>query len=117
MVIDARRGITYPRSSRNHAQVLLDWPDKEAVEILASLKAALKPGATLLVNEFVIGTQGREMERTKRLLDLNMAANNIPGARLRTVDEHAKLLAKAGLPAAALVPLRSLPSVLRVDVE
>ena len=98
--------------------VVLDWPDAEALRILEGMKKVLRPGATMLINEFVSGTQGRAMERTKRLLDLNIAATNIPGARVRGFGEHVGLLEKAGFAADAvdLVLLRSLPTVVRVRV-
>lgn len=74
------------------ANVLQDWSDERAVGILSTIRAALKPGARLLVVEIIIppGT-GPSMGK---LVDIT---NMIAGGRTRTQDEHARLLAQAGL--------------------
>ncbi|KAI0535311.1 S-adenosyl-L-methionine-dependent methyltransferase [Xylaria digitata] len=81
-------------------QVIHDWPDKEAVEILRALIPALKPGSRVLVSEYVVPDQ-TELSRPGQLLeakmiremDLQMMA--ILNAKERTRDEFASLFAAA----------------------
>ncbi|TGJ87886.1 hypothetical protein E0Z10_g869 [Xylaria hypoxylon] len=81
-------------------QVIHDWPDKEAVDILRALIPALKPGARILVSEYVVPSP-KELGRPDQLLeakmirqmDLQMMA--ILNARERTLDELASLFAAA----------------------
>ncbi|CAG8978454.1 hypothetical protein HYALB_00012836 [Hymenoscyphus albidus] len=76
--------------------VLHDWPDESCVDILRSLVPALKKGAMVLVNDFVMPGMG-EMdflaERRARSLDLLMTA--LFNAREREAGEWEPLFAKA----------------------
>ena len=96
--------------------VLMDWPDAEATTILRRVAEAAKPGAKLVVNEFVLGTAGKMMERAKHLMDLNMAASCAPGARVRAVADHRALLEAAGVDLASFshLRIRSIVDVLEV---
>ena len=96
--------------------VLMDWPDAEATTILRRVAQAAKPGAKLVVNEFVLGTAGKMMERAKHLMDLNMAASCAPGARVRAVADHRALLEAAGVDLASFshLRIRSIVDVLEV---
>ncbi|TVY21688.1 O-methyltransferase aurJ [Lachnellula arida] len=54
-----------------------DWSDKFCIRILQQLVPALKPGATLLINDFCIpnpGTTSKYQERLARCHDLSMKA-------------------------------------------
>ncbi len=96
--------------------VLMDWPDAEATTILRRVAEAARPGAKLVVNEFVLGTAGKMMERAKHLMDLNMAASCAPGARVRAVADHRALLEAAGVDLASFshLRIRSIVDVLEV---
>ncbi|GAA2906126.1 methyltransferase [Streptosporangium fragile] len=72
-------------------RVLADWPDAAAARILATCRAAMRPGARLLV----VGGLARAGDGTARgLLDLHLLM--MLGGRERDEDEHAALLSAAG---------------------
>jgi len=75
------------------AQVLHDWPDDQAVEILATVRAALSPGARVVVLEQVV-PDGTE-RHPARLLDLHMLV--LLGGRERTRTRWEDLVTAAGL--------------------
>jgi SAM-dependent methyltransferase len=75
------------------AQILHDWPDDKAVEILRVCRGAMGPEAELVIVEQVIPDDGRA--HPARLLDLHMLA--LLGGRERGVGEWRALLAAAGL--------------------
>ncbi len=80
--------------------ILHDWDDERALAILRTVRAAMKPGARLLVAEMLVDGGG---ERDfGALLDLEMMA--IPGGRQRSEDELSSLLARAGLRFERVVP-------------
>jgi hypothetical protein len=81
--------------------VLHDWEDEEASAILAQCRAAMEPGATLVLIERDLGPPNAA-EETK-LSDLNMLVG--PGGRERTVDAYAQLLAATGLRLAGSRPV------------
>ena len=94
----------------------MDWPDAEAAALLRRVADVAKRGAKLVVNEFVLGTHGKMMERAKHLMDLNMAASCQTGARVRTLDGHRALLEAAGADVSSLrlKRLRSIVDVVEV---
>jgi hypothetical protein len=73
--------------------IIHDWEDAEAVAILQACRRAMKPGATLLVIERVIGLRNPDPEAT--FSDLNMLVD--PGGLERTREEFAALFGQAGL--------------------
>ena len=89
------------------ARVLHDWPDEDAVLILAQARGAMPTGGTLYVIEMVpdydAGTGG--------LLDLNMLI--VAGGAERTEEQFRLLLDRAGFELLEVVPTRSLSSVIR----
>jgi ubiquinone/menaquinone biosynthesis C-methylase UbiE len=81
------------------ANVLQDWSDDDAARILGTIRRAMGPGSRLLVVEITIedGPRGA----VGRIVDIS---NLVAGGRTRTREEHAALLAKAGLRLQRIVP-------------
>jgi hypothetical protein len=73
--------------------VLHDWDDERAGTILENIRAAARPGATIIALEPVMPA-GDEPHMSK-MLDLTMLA--MTGGRERTEDEHRQLFERAGL--------------------
>ena len=124
-----RRGYSIPRrraaanlgrdrSAPQVRGVVEKWDDARAIKILSNLRRAAAPGATLVINEVVLGTNGPRAA-AERLADLHMVATGPPGARARTVAEHAHLLHRAGIATTdlAVLSLRSLPAALQVTLN
>ena len=72
--------------------IIHDWPDEKAVQILRNVRAAAGPRATVLLVEFVIPSHNRDFPG--KWVDLEMLLNL--GARERTAAEYRDLLAQAG---------------------
>jgi hypothetical protein len=72
--------------------VIHDWPDEDAVRILRNVRAAARPGAKLLLLEFVIPDHDRDFHG--KWVDLEMLV--VAAARERTKTEYAKLFDQAG---------------------
>jgi hypothetical protein len=81
-------------------QILHDWPDAEALEILRVCHRAMAPGARLWIVELTI-QPGDGFDRAK-LLDLNMLV--LFGAKERTAAEYRTLLEAAGFGDVAVLP-------------
>ena len=95
--------------------ILHDWDDASSRTILKNIKAVAKPGARLAVVEHVLGVSGPGMERAKAMMDINMMASCVGGAKERSVAEYKALFAAAGITApAALIPMRDILSVVEV---
>ncbi|MCC5794301.1 MAG: hypothetical protein JJT85_06130 [Chromatiales bacterium] len=73
--------------------IVHDWDDARALEILANCRAAMQPNARLLLIECVIRPD--DDSPAARLLDISMLV--LTGGRERTVEEYARLLGQAGL--------------------
>jgi hypothetical protein len=89
--------------------VLHNWDDDRAVRVLANCRAALDPGARLLVAEAALPDAGPA--GFEALLDLEMFVTT-PGGRERTVSEYESLLSAAGLALARVFPTRAALRVL-----
>ena len=79
-----------------YRQILHDWPDKEAIQILQALIPALEDGDTILLLEGVFPephTVPNGVERLIRSADLLMMAKH--NAKERTLDMWKKLLQQA----------------------
>ncbi|KAI0966727.1 S-adenosyl-L-methionine-dependent methyltransferase [Xylaria arbuscula] len=81
-------------------QILHDWPRRESVAVLRALAPALKPGARILVSEYVVPTPeelaepGRMIEaKLVREMDLQMMA--CFNSKERTKDEFISLFGEA----------------------
>jgi C-methyltransferase len=72
--------------------ILHDWPDDKAVQILRNVRAAAGTEATLLLVELVIPEHHRDFPG--KWVDLEMLLNL--GARERTAAEYRNLLSQAG---------------------
>jgi O-methyltransferase domain/Dimerisation domain len=75
--------------------VVHDWEDPEAVEILRSVRRAMKPGAVVLVVERLIGGNNGSAALLAAFSDLNMLVG--PGGRERTEAEFDAVFSAAGL--------------------
>jgi hypothetical protein len=73
--------------------VIHDWLDEQATEILRNCRKAMKPGGRVLIAETIIAS-GNDPDPIK-LIDINMLV--VTGGLERTVEEYADLLANAGL--------------------
>jgi C-methyltransferase len=73
--------------------IIHDWSDEKAVQILRNVRAAAGPRAAVLLIEFVIPTHDRDFPG--KWVDLEMLLNL--AARERTAAEYRDLLSQAGL--------------------
>lgn len=89
------------------ARVLHDWPNDEAVRILARAREAMPTGGTLYVVEMVPD----DITGGGGLLDLNMLI--VAGGTERTAEQFRGLLDKAGFELLEVIPTRSVSSVIR----
>jgi hypothetical protein len=89
-------------------KVVHGWADAQARAIPGSCRAAMRPGAWLLLMEAVI-PPGNGPSYAK-LLDLVMLV--YAGGQERTLDEHPGLLASAGLRLTRVVPTASALSII-----
>ncbi len=89
-------------------KVIHDWYDDEAVAILRTCRAAMHPGARLLLIETLV-PEGNDYSYAK-LLDLLMLV--YPGGQERTLAEYRALLTSAGLDLRRVIPTASALSIL-----
>jgi C-methyltransferase len=89
--------------------IVHDWPDDKAVQILRNVRAAAGSRATVLLVELVIPEHDRDFPG--KWADLEMLVNL--AARERTAAEYRKLLNQAGFEMTQLVPTASPLSVIQ----
>lgn len=87
--------------------IIHDWPDDIALQVLQNVRAAGGPRSTVLLIEFVIPRHNREFPG--KWVDLEMLLNL--GARERTAEEYRDLLTRAGFRMTRVVPTASPLSV------
>jgi hypothetical protein len=87
--------------------IIHDWPDDKAVQILRNVRAAAGSQAAVLLVELVIPQHDRDFPG--KWVDLEMLLNL--GARERTADEYRALLSQAGLQMTRVVQTASPLSV------
>lgn len=87
--------------------ILHDWSDQKAVQILRNVRMAAGPRAAVLLIELVIPNHDRDFPG--KWADLEMLLNL--GARERTAAEYRRLLSQAGLRMTRVVPTASPLSV------
>jgi O-methyltransferase/methyltransferase family protein len=87
--------------------IMHDWPDEKAVQILRNVRAAAGPRATVLLVELVIPNHDRDFPG--KWADLEMLLNL--GARERTAAEYRDLLSQAGFRVTRVVQTASPLSV------
>lgn len=75
------------------SQVLFNWPDDKAVELLGRVREAMPASAVVLIVENVIDRE--RAQPFAMMMDLQMMA--IPGGAVRTDAGYDELLARAGL--------------------
>ena len=75
------------------AQILHDWPDRHALNILQICAAAMRPGARLLIVEQVLPSGGAR-NVVPAVMDINMLI--MLGGQERTGDEYEALLEASG---------------------
>ena len=87
--------------------IIHDWPDDRAAQILKTVRAAARTGATLVLVECVIPEHDRDF--TAKWMDLGMLVDNT--GRERTADEYRDLLHQEGFRMTRVVPTASLFSI------
>jgi C-methyltransferase len=87
--------------------IIHDWPDDKAVQILRNVRTAAGPRATVLLVELVIPKHDRDFPG--KWVDLEMLLNL--GARERTAAEYQDLLSQAGFQMTRVVQTASPLSV------
>ena len=76
--------------------ILRNWPDKEAIQILSHLKAAMKPGySKVLIFEAVVAERVADVRPVTAAMDITMMSHY--AALERTKAQWEILLKKAGL--------------------
>lgn len=87
--------------------VLHDWDDERSLNVLRTCRAAMKPGAKLLLVETVCGetAEATVAGRVAARSDVMMLLSSI-GGRERTEREYRELLSRAGLTVTRLIPIR-----------
>lgn len=89
-------------------EVIHDWNDEKAAQILAQVRKAARPGARLLIIEAMVpGSPGPHFAK---MLDIIMLA--VTGGRERTQEQYARLLAAAGFRLERVTPTRSQYSII-----
>ncbi len=87
--------------------IIHDWPDDRAEQILKTVRAAARKGAILVLVECVIPAHDRDF--TAKWMDLGMLVDNT--GRERTADEYRDLLQQGGFHMTRMVPTASLFSI------
>jgi C-methyltransferase len=83
--------------------IIHDWPDDRAQQILKTVRAATRDGATLLLVECVMPQHDRDF--LAKWMDLGMLVDNT--GRERTGDEYQDLLQQTGFHMVRVVPTAS----------
>jgi len=92
--------------------IIHDWPDTKAVQILRNVRAAVGPQATVLLVELVIPDHDRDFPG--KWADLEMLLNL--AARERTAAEYRNLLSQAGFRVSRVVQTASPLSVVEARI-
>src|SRR5690348_8549103 len=95
-------------------RVLHDWSDEDCLRILRACRAAMGPGALLLIGEQILDPDPVRGQPTGYLLDMQMMAI-FGSARSRTEDEHRVLLRQSGLRLRCIIPTDSPVSILEAE--
>lgn len=94
------------------SHIIHDWNEDQCLTILCNCRTAMKPGAKLLIVEFVL-PEGNKPHFGK-VADMVMLA--IPGGEERTAGEYRTLLARAGLNMTQVVPTDSDVSIVEAEI-
>ncbi|TGD87158.1 hydroxyneurosporene methyltransferase [Mycolicibacterium sp. CH28] len=93
--------------------IIHDWPDDKALQILRNVRSAAQPGATVLLVEMIVRDDGRD--GPENWVDLEMLLNL--GSRERTESEYRDLLCQAGFRMTRVVPTASPLSVVEAVTD
>jgi hypothetical protein len=88
--------------------VIHDWPEPEALAILANTRAAMKPDARLMLVEILVP----ETESANYGVWMDLGMMVLAGGRERTASEYRELLVHAGFETEQIVPTGSLFSII-----
>ena len=94
------------------SHIIHDWNEDQCQTILGNCRKAMKPGAKLLIVEFVL-PEGNTPHFGK-IVDMVMLT--VPGGEERTADEYRTLLAAAGLKLTRVVPTASDVSIVEAEL-
>jgi O-methyltransferase domain/Dimerisation domain len=94
------------------SHIIHDWNEEQCLTILGNCRKAMKPGAKLLIVEFVL--PDGNTPHLGKLLDMVMLA--IPGGEERTAGEYKTLLAGAGLKMTRVIPTASDVSIVEAEL-
>jgi hypothetical protein len=94
------------------SHIIHDWSEEQCLTILRNCQKAMKPGAKVLIVEFVL-PEGNAPHWGK-LLDMIMLA--ITGGQERTAAEYSALLAGAGLKMTRIIPTASDVSIVEAEL-
>lgn len=80
--------------------ILHDWPDHESINILQSLRSALKPGARVILIEYIGDKSASEGPAVPRSVQQYATATDLRimalfNAKERTIDSYKKIFEKA----------------------
>jgi DNA-binding HxlR family transcriptional regulator len=90
------------------SHILHDWPEPQAISVLARIREAIAPTGRLLVVEMVMPAD--DTPHPARMLDITLLL--LCGGMERTEDEYAALLARGGFRLERVIPTRLPVSVL-----
>jgi len=94
------------------SHIIHDWSESQCLTILGNCRRAMKPGAKLLIVEFVLPEDSTP--HAGKLLDMVMLT--IPGGEERTPTEYKALLSTAGFRMTRVVPSASDASVVEAEL-
>ena len=94
------------------SHIIHDWNEDQCLTILRNCRKAMKPGARLLIVEFVL-PEG-DTPHFGKIIDMVMLT--IPGGEERTAAEYAALLAAAGLTMTRVFPTASDVSIVEAEL-
>ena len=94
------------------SHIIHDWNEEQCLTILGNCRSAMKPGARLLLVEFVL-PEG-DVPHFGKIADMVMLV--VPGGEERTGPEYGVLLAAAGLKMTRVVPTASDVSIVEAEL-
>ncbi len=94
------------------SHIIHDWNEEQCLTILGNCRKGMKPGARLLIVEFVL-PEG-DTPHFGKVVDMVMLT--VPGGEERTAAEYGTLLAAAGLKMTRVVPTASDVSIVEAEL-
>ena len=93
------------------SHIIHDWNEDQCLTILGNCRKAMKPGAKLLIVEFVLSDD--DTPHFGKLVDMVMLT--VTGGEERTATEYGILLARAGLKMTRVIPTASDVSIVEAE--